>query len=572
MEPEQVILSGTHTHSGPAGYFDYFLFEVTSKGYIDDVFQSMTWGTVDSIIEARNAATECDNCGKKLNVNHGKLFNANLNRSPSSYDKNKPEDILFYQEDGNTDKNFTQLTVEGDELEAVYNWFAVHPVAMNKSQTLINGDVKGWASQIVEKETGIITGFCSTNLGDVSPNINGHKCSYDGNPPLGAHEGQDCDYEHSTCPKNAAGTQSPHYCYTFGVGWGADKINGIDNDRREHDMKESTDIIVKRQVEKYRELLAAEKVQLSSTIDYRHKFVDMTKWSGVDENGSEIRTCKPSMGVAFGAGCTDGHGAEFFIQGTNNAYVEENLGGEDWIWFKIRDFLMNFLTDDPPNREEYECHGAKPTLLPTGWADKPYKWHPDTIELGVYRIGEFFMLAVPGEFTTMAGRYLREAVRQKIREYVDYDPIIVITGLSNIYTHYITTVPEYEAQRYEAGSVIYGPNTLAAYTTELKSLVADLLEDKKTVQGQPNPDLSDLMVECLQLPGDDLPFESNPIGTVVKQPESLVIKTPIEHNQFEVEAVFVGGNPRNLVEYQDRQSEPFENDHFVVEKLTDQGT
>ena len=200
-----------------------------------------------------------------------------------------------------------------------------------------------------------------------------------------------------------------------------------------------------------------------------------------------------------------------------------------------------------------------------------YKWHPDTIELGVYQVGEFFMLAVPGEFTTMAGRYLREAIRQKIREYVDYDPIIVITGLSNIYTHYITTVPEYEAQRYEAGSVIYGPNTLAAYTTELKNLVADLFEEREIVKGQPNPDWSDLMVECLQLPGDDLAFESNPIGTVIKQPESLLIKTPIEHNQFEVEAIFVGGNPRNLVEYQASRSEPFENDHFVVEKLTDQG-
>ena len=91
LEPDQVILSGTHTHSGPAGYFDYFLFEVTSKGYIDDVHRSMTWGTVDSILKARQASTNCQKCGKTLSVNHGKLFEANLNRSPSSYDKNDPQ-------------------------------------------------------------------------------------------------------------------------------------------------------------------------------------------------------------------------------------------------------------------------------------------------------------------------------------------------------------------------------------------------------------------------------------------------------------------------------------------------
>lgn len=570
LDADQIVMTGTHTHSGPAGYFDYFLFEVTSKGYIDDVHRSMTWGTVESIINARQAATNCEKCGKRLAVNHGKLFDANLNRSPSSYDKNDAADIEYYSEDGNTDKNFTQLTVENsnDQVEAMYNWFAVHPVAMNKSQTLINGDVKGWASQIVEKENSdLIAGFCSTNLGDVSPNINGHKCSYNGEPPIGAQEGQDCDYEHSTCPKNAAGAQSPHYCFTFGVGWGADFINNAENERKEHDMKESTDIIVQRQVAKAMELLDSEKTLLTPSVNYRHKFVDMTKWSGVDEYGVEIKTCKPSMGVAFGAGCTDGHGAEFFIQGTNNDYVDANLDGEDWVWFKIRDVLMSVLTDDPPTRDEYLCHGQKPTLLPTGWADKPYKWHPDTIELGVYQIGEFFMLAVPGEFTTMAGRYLREEIRQKIRQYVDYDPIIVITGLSNIYTHYITTLSEYNAQRYEAGSVIYGPNTLAAYTIELVNLVGDIFENKDTDKGTPNSDLSDSMVECLQLPGDDLPYGDKPVGTVITQPVSTItVPRNIEHNQFEIEATFVGGNPRNVVEYQARGMVELDIKHFVVER------
>ena len=48
----------------------------------------------------------------------------------------------------------------------------------------------------------------------------------------------------------------------------------------------------------------------------------MTTWSGKDENGKEIKTCKPGLGVAFAAGCTDGHGAKFFIQGTNMVLID----------------------------------------------------------------------------------------------------------------------------------------------------------------------------------------------------------------------------------------------------------
>ena len=77
------------------------------------------------------------------------------------------------------------------------------------------------------------------------------------------------------------------------------------------------------------------------------------------------------------------------------------------------------------------------------------------------------VIAVPGEFSTMAGRKIREDLRREIREHVDFDPFIVIAGLSNIYTHYITTVEEYNAQRYESGSVIYGEHTLQGAHSKL---------------------------------------------------------------------------------------------------------
>ena len=43
---ENVLLSGTHTHSGPAGFLQYVLFDVTSLGFYDPTFQSFLSGIV----------------------------------------------------------------------------------------------------------------------------------------------------------------------------------------------------------------------------------------------------------------------------------------------------------------------------------------------------------------------------------------------------------------------------------------------------------------------------------------------------------------------------------------------
>ena len=56
---------------------------------------------------------------------------------------------------------------------------------------------------------------------------------------------------------------------------------------------------------------------------------------------------------------------------------------------------------------------------------------------------------------------------------------MVIAGLSNVYTHYITTEEEYQAQRYEAGSTIFGPNTLNIYLEKFKNLLKPLITSGK---------------------------------------------------------------------------------------------
>lgn len=57
------------------------------------------------------------------------------------------------------------------------------------------------------------------------------------------------------------------------------------------------------------------------------------------------------------------------------------------------------------------------------------------------------------EFTTMAGRRLREAVKETLisnsNGEFDDETHIVIAGLTNTYSQYIATFEEYAQQRYE---------------------------------------------------------------------------------------------------------------------------
>lgn len=123
--------------------------------------------------------------------------------------------------------------------------------------------------------------------------------------------------------------------------------------------------------------------------------------------------------------------------------------------------------------------------------------------------------AVPGEFTTMAGRRFREALNSESSSNGGpSNTKTIIAGLSNVYTHYVTTFEEYQVrwltvlidfwrtvfvwldcsivmlfighwydrffmfqvQRYEGASTIYGPHTLAAYTDQYKKLAKSIVK------------------------------------------------------------------------------------------------
>ncbi|PVD38057.1 hypothetical protein C0Q70_00667 [Pomacea canaliculata] len=495
-----VVISGTHTHSGPGGFHQYLLFDITSLGFVNATFEALVKGIVQSIQLAHKTLRPAN-----LYISEGELLDSSINRSPTGYLNNPPEERQKYKYD--VDKNMTVLRIDdaaGHPIGLI-NWYAVHCTSMNNTNGLISSDNKGYAEQLFERYMlargnlsipgQFVAAFAQSNEGDVSPNTKGPHCTDSGLP---------CDILTSTCHGEN------ELCIAFGPG---------------KDMFESTQIIGRNQFMKALELYSSAGKKLTGSVDFRHSYVNMTEVEVVLNSTTKVKTCKPALGYSFAAGTIDGPGAFDFKQGTNTSNP---------FWNAVRDVLKT------PTEEQVNCHAPKPILLDTGEISFPYLWHPQVVDVQLLKLGQFVIIAVPGEFTTMSGRRTRDAVVQTlISNGLPLDTSSVIAGLSNDYTHYVATFEEYQVQRYEAASTIYGPHTLQAYIQNFEILAEALAKGKPVSLGPNPPNL--LGQQWSFLPG--VLFDSSPVGKKFGD-----VKTDAEPSYQPgsvVQVRFVSANPRN---------------------------
>eukprot|EP00744_Colponema_vietnamica_P001132 GILI01001912.1.p2 GENE.GILI01001912.1~~GILI01001912.1.p2 ORF type:complete len:715 (+),score=240.03 GILI01001912.1:68-2212(+) len=506
---ENVMLSGTHTHSGPGGYSMYTLYDITSLGFIKESYDSFVEGIFQAIVKAHDNIQDAS-----ILMGKDHLHDANINRSPESYLRNPEEERSQYC--FNTDHEMTLLKFLNKDGKpfAMLNWFGVHGVSLNNTNPLISGDNKGVASYLFERYMNgpkaipgkgpFVGAFAQTNEGDMSPNTNGPTCP-DGTP---------CDSVHSTCGGRSQG------CIAKGPG---------------ADMYESCEIIARKQFNKAVEIFASASEDIvkgkdsESLVDFRFMYADLSNYEVTAEFASTKkpeRTCRPALGTSFAAGTTDGPGMFTFTQGDS--------GKVNPFW----KFVSGFLSEYP--EEERACQYPKPVLLDLG-NEKPMPWGAKIVPFQIARIGKLYLIAVPGEFTTMSGRRLKAQVRKVLIENgADEDITVMISGLSNSYTHYIATYEEFQLQRYEGASTIFGPHTLAAHTQIFSQLAKALATGSDVPLGPTPPDPTKFNLITMQPP---VLFDSHPIGGkfgALKQDA----KESYEGGQT-VEVVFWGANLRS---------------------------
>jgi len=383
---------------------------------------------------------------------------------------------------------------------------------MNNTNRLVTPDNKGLAEYLFEKDfkeagnDNFVGAFCSANLGDVSPNTGGPFCLE------GPQKDQPCDYATSTC-LNDRGIPRTQYCHNKGPAG--------------HNDRENSKIIGTNQYNKAKELYASARQQITGRLQYRQMYVDMPSLY-VNVSGQEVKMCRAAMGFSFAAGTCDGPGFLNFFQGDTNP--------DHPFW----DTIVGFIK--PPTEELLACQAPKPVLLPTGEAFRPHAWHPSIVDVQMFVIGDLVILIVPGEFSTMAGRRFRDAIRKVLTDggVISADAIVVMSGLSSTYTHYITTFEEYQVQRYEAASTIFGPNSLSAYI-QLFTDLAEAIVNNATVPAGPTPPnlYDDLIKDRSPKLYPDVQQDFNRFGAVKTDVQASYAKGGV------VTVLFYGANPRN---------------------------
>ncbi len=308
-----IAVTGTHSHSGPGGWLNYLLPQITSKGFDRQGFRALVDGATLSIQRAHESLQP-----GYLSISTAAVEDGNINRSLFAYLANPATERARYNttsegrgDDGSVDRDLTLLkfTRKADMKSiGVLTWFATHGTSMLGNNTLVTGDNKGVAAYLFEKSAreggdsgivdmvtdGFVAGFSQANVGDTSPNVLGAWCE-DGT-------GLPCSFETSTCSEGKSQT-----CHARGPLFQLDNTGTascFEIGRRQFDAARVA----------YGRLAHKPQHIRGPWVRSFHTFHDMSNFTFALPNGTVVRTCPAALGYSFAAGTSDGPGVVNFTQ------------------------------------------------------------------------------------------------------------------------------------------------------------------------------------------------------------------------------------------------------------------
>ena len=352
-----VIISATHTHAGPGGYWHSRSDLGLDGGFYPEHFKIIVEGITASIISAHN-----DLQPGNIYLGKGKVTNAGANRSVSAYVQNPQIERDGYSENTPTEMSLMKFVDDSGPI-GMLNWYALHPTAMNFYNRLISGDHKGYAALAMEQLKGtsyrdkndFVAAFAQADPGDVTPNTN------------------------------------------------------LDNTGPGGTDVETTQIMGDRQLEVALKLFNHAEEALSGPIETRQIYVDLRDYPVEDrftQTGSQ-KTCPSAYGYSFAGGSSEDGGGHFLFK--------EGMTEQSWFL----DFLIGWLTGVPKWTEAVkDCQAPKPILFETGSGESPMQSQIRSVTLA--RIGQLVILAMPTEVATMSGRRLRDTVTSQLGDWAQH--------------------------------------------------------------------------------------------------------------------------------------------------------
>ena len=497
---KNIILSATHTHSGPGGFFKTFALNLfVGLTFNEDNFNTIVNGIYNSIVRAHESLAP-----GRVFINSGKFsaeenptsefstsYRINRQRSKEAYELNRDADqyLLPNGKLDDTNRELTQLKfIRGDgKVVGIYHFAPVHPNVSGNYRNLINGDINGYTSYLFEsqadsdeskhgddylKNQNLIVAFAQNDCADTSSNLpeDAKLSQFANNPNVSSNDPDSGEYQNKNVGEDR---------------WIAD--GSYDYERLK--LRGKTLYVLTKQ------LFEGDGVELTGEIDYRQMFAaaqsfkidpafidekDIYYENELDEDIDNCRLCNGAAGSGFLAGSTE--------DGDSGLIKDEGCTRDVEDYRIIR---LNELTSDPlpsffnlimavlvPKEKRYaemDCQMEKQiaisfdelnALVPNGkvWnMNQPFQ---------IVKIGNFAIIAVPFEVTTMSGRRLKAELKGVLSD-VDH---AVISATSNSDMRYLTTREEYGSQQYEGGATLMGPYSLNA----VRQLVYELADSFNT--------------------------------------------------------------------------------------------
>lgn len=455
FDEERLVLTCTHTHSGPGGCTQDGLYNLVTPGYQPQHVSIVVDTTVQTILAAQQNAQPTELFFSSAPIEEG--VEVAWNRSIAAYNRNT--DVTpCTEEETHKALDRTMHLIEfrrGGQTQALISLFGVHATCLGSSLTNHDGDNKGYAALFAEQQleaqgiTNPVTIFAQGTCGDVSPHYQGP----------GAHQRRkrltgEAEYQYA---ENNGRKQSDH-AFVMLKNHRGSAITG----------------------------------PLDGVLSYQ----DMSQQHAAPEfaNGEkEAYTAPPCHGVAFFRGTPiDGPGMPGFLgfgakivarnvkrrrlankQHPQYAYYQRlyaSQGPKDVLMESERKQVLGFpfakiplpAFTDPLVRELKKQARAG--------ALKKSAMVPSVLPLQIVRLGNITLTCAPGEFTTVAGRRLLNTIAQTLGPESQH----IMCTYCNDYMGYVTTFEEYQEQAYEGGHTVYGQWTLAAFQTCYRELASAL--------------------------------------------------------------------------------------------------
>ncbi|MDX1754567.1 MAG: neutral/alkaline non-lysosomal ceramidase N-terminal domain-containing protein [Marinobacter sp.] len=451
---EALVLTCTHTHSGPGGCSHEALYNLVTPGYVPAHVEAIVAATTEAVSEAHQSASATEISFAEAQF--APETPVAWNRSVAAYNRN-PDVIQRNARSTHLALDRTMPVIQfrrQGRTEALLSLFGVHATCVGSRQHRYDGDNKGYAAAEAEARL----------------------------------ERDGAQRPVAIFAQGTAGDVSPHY-------------HGPGDARRRRRLRGHAEYAYARRNGSYQTDLAFQALQRSqmpvsdtgidallSYLDFSNRQADSRFANGVHE----AYTSEPCHGVAFFAGAPiDGPGLPAPL-----------AAGARWLARRLRKRRLK-----GPDRSRYQSlyrsQGGKDILLEagskrilgmpltrlklpdladptvaelkrqarTGAIDRS-ALVPSVLPLQIVILGQLALVCCPGEFTTVAGARVRDTVAHALAG-TGVQQVLICT-YCNDYMGYVTTREEYQLQRYEGGHTVFGQWTLAAFQSEFARLAAEL--------------------------------------------------------------------------------------------------